>query len=230
MYHVKPEAAILSMAGWWAVWSCDSRQTLHWDGCFDLGDFFSGGDCQLVLPAVFKYLLSFRWVMDLYVSLRYKWWTAHSGRGRYWANAAGTELHSQPWFVSSAGCFRHYVFFLHWLCLTLFSTIWFWRKQKQAVLIVAAHWIIAFKLQVEIHHFAACRSCSTLHLFLFFKSDPNWEAADWWKTCAMACPDILRYPEALCTEIWSWKISCALLEIAPFWKTQYCWLIISYGC
>lgn len=51
MYHVKPQAAILSMAGWWAVWSCDSRQTLHWDGCFDLGDFFQGGtaswSCQL---------------------------------------------------------------------------------------------------------------------------------------------------------------------------------------
>ena len=81
-------------------------------------------------------------------------------------------------------------------------------------------------------------SCSTIHRFLFFKSDPNWEdpyniltiinsilptngrAHPTWEAVRIdrkslvrhrLCP--IRHPyEALCIEIWSWKISCALLE------------------
>ena len=99
-----------------------------------------------------------------------------SGRGRYWANAAGTELHSQPWFVSSAGCFRHYVFFpigcVSPCSLRFGSEEKNLSKNKQNVDPCSKNCLQSAGWNSSLY-----RSCSTVDLFLFFKSDPNWEVA-----------------------------------------------------
>ena len=78
---------------------------------------------------VFKYLLSFRWVMDLYVTIA----SAQAADAIEQMLLALNYIHSHGLWAQRVAL--GIMFFSHWLCFTLFTTIWFWRKklkQKQA--------------------------------------------------------------------------------------------------
>ena len=87
----------------------------------------AGGDCQLVLYCLQISVVV--WMSD--GPLREKKASAQAADAIEQMLLALNYIHSHGLWAQRVALGIMF-FFLHWLCLTLFSTIWFWSKQKQA--------------------------------------------------------------------------------------------------